>query len=70
MIIIAASLYLPEHISTIMRRAWFYWAGDEAIATGPNSAISSTSVARSIAGDLRYGSRSGVEDVLERLERL
>ena len=29
MIIIAASLYLPEHISTIMRRAWFYWAGDE-----------------------------------------
>ena len=30
MIIIAASLYLPEHISTITKRAWFYWAGDEA----------------------------------------
>ena len=30
MVVIAATLYLPEHISTIMRRAWFYWAGDEA----------------------------------------
>ena len=29
MIIIAASLYLPEHISFIVRRAWFYWGGDE-----------------------------------------
>ncbi|KAI9789885.1 MAG: hypothetical protein M1835_001352 [Candelina submexicana] len=29
MIIIAASLYLPEHIATIANRAWFYYAGDE-----------------------------------------
>ncbi|MCJ1307559.1 hypothetical protein MMC25_001206 [Agyrium rufum] len=29
MIIIAVSLYLPEHISFIARRAWFYWAGEE-----------------------------------------
>lgn len=30
MIIIAASLYLPEHIATVLSRAWFYYAGDEA----------------------------------------
>ena len=29
MIIIAASLYLPEHIATVLGRAWFYYAGDE-----------------------------------------
>lgn len=29
MIIIAASLYLPEHIATMVARAWFYYAGDE-----------------------------------------
>ena len=29
MIVIAASLYLPEHISFIARRAWFYWGGEE-----------------------------------------
>lgn len=32
MIIIAASLYLPEHITTILSRAWFYYAGDEQAA--------------------------------------
>ena len=29
MIIIAASLYLPEHIYFVATRAWFYWAGEE-----------------------------------------
>ena len=29
MIIIAASLYLPEHIAIISRRVYFYWGGDE-----------------------------------------
>ena len=29
MIIIAAALYLPEHIVTIARRASFYWGGEE-----------------------------------------
>ncbi|MCJ1400651.1 hypothetical protein MMC11_003859 [Xylographa trunciseda] len=70
MIIIAASLYLPEHISTIMRRAWFYWAGDETIATGTKSVLGSTAVARSIAENVRYGGVSGPEDVLERLGSL
>lgn len=28
MIIIAASLYLPEHISTVANRAFYYYSGD------------------------------------------
>jgi len=32
MIIIAASLYLPEHIATIAKRVWYYASGDEGIA--------------------------------------
>ena len=30
MSIIAASLYLPEHIAIVLSRAWFYYAGEEA----------------------------------------
>ena len=33
MIIIAVSLYLPEHITTMISRAWFYYAGDDAATT-------------------------------------
>ncbi len=29
MIVIAASLYLPENITMMAKRAWFYYAGDE-----------------------------------------
>ena len=29
MIIIAATLYLPEHVTTIARRVSFYWGGEE-----------------------------------------
>ena len=29
MIIIAASLYLPEHVVNMWYRAWFYYAGDD-----------------------------------------
>ncbi len=32
MIIVAASLYLPEHVMKMANRAWFYYAGDEAAA--------------------------------------
>lgn len=35
MIIVAASMYLPEHVSTIAKRAWWYYAGEEAGATPP-----------------------------------
>lgn len=29
MIIIAGSLYLPEHLSLIANRVFYYWAGEE-----------------------------------------
>ena len=29
MILIAASLYLPQHVNFILHRAWFYWHGDD-----------------------------------------
>jgi hypothetical protein len=29
MIVIAATLYLPEHIAIMASRATFYWAGEE-----------------------------------------
>jgi hypothetical protein len=56
MIIIAASLYLPEHISTIMRRASFYWAGDEAAVTQRaghlGGKMAETMVAKAGSGEL------------------
>ena len=36
MIIFGASLYLPQHIMTIASRAWFYYAGEEALVTNSN----------------------------------
>ena len=43
MIIVAASLYLPGHITTMISRAWFYYAGDETVAA-------TAGVARGAAG--------------------
>ena len=74
MIIIAASLYLPEHISTIMRRAWFYWAGDETgtLKTGRSGVGSNTGLEGSgfDSGSSRMGNGYGGGDVLERLGSL
>lgn len=49
MIIIAASLYLPEHIATIAGRASFYWAGEETAGESGNPLISSASFAKATA---------------------
>ena len=37
MIIIAASLYLPEHVMNMWYRAWFYYAGDDTAPTPDKS---------------------------------
>ena len=42
MIIIAASLYLPQHITTVASRAWFYYAGDDDTASSLASAAPAT----------------------------
>ncbi|OCL01761.1 hypothetical protein AOQ84DRAFT_328514 [Glonium stellatum] len=47
MIIIAASLYLPEHVAGIANRAFYYWAGDDAndvTASGKALRAAATSV--------------------------
>lgn len=39
MVVIAASLYLPEHIAIVARRAYYYAAGD---AESPSQRVSRT----------------------------
>lgn len=39
MIIIAMTLYLPQHIAFLTNRAWFYYHGDENAVAGVKSAI-------------------------------
>lgn len=73
MIIIAASLYLPEHISSIVRRLCFYWGGDEtaAVKSGIGSTGSIMSKAASSVletGRPIAGGETG--DVLQRLGEL
>jgi hypothetical protein len=60
MIIIAASLYLPEHITTMLSRAWFYYAGDE-VGVGGAQGVKGQ-------GQGRGGMEGG--DVVEMLGRL
>lgn len=59
MIIIAASLYLPEHIAMMASRAWFYYAGEE----GASNIVGKEN------GNM-IGTRVRGEEVLEMLERL
>jgi len=73
MIIVAASLYLPEHISSIMRRVCFYWGGDETAAvksgiSGMGSSISEA--ASSVLGSGSEAARGDPGDVLQRLGEL
>lgn len=39
MILIAASLYLPQHIAFLTNRAWFYYHGDEGLAAAAASTV-------------------------------
>jgi hypothetical protein len=36
---IAAALYLPDHISEIARRAFYYWAGEASLANNSTKAV-------------------------------
>lgn len=42
MIIIAMTLYLPQHIAFLTNRAWFYYNGDESAKSAANSVIESS----------------------------
>lgn len=52
MIIIAASLYLPEHVAGIANRAFYYWAGDD---SGDVTASSPSKVLRSAVTSMMRG---------------
>jgi len=43
MIIIAMTLYLPQHIAFLTSRAWFYYNGDETAKLAVKSAAKTTS---------------------------
>lgn len=58
MIIIAASLYLPEHVANMWYRAWFYYAGDD---TAPAAARSTT--ARMASGGVRGGGAHPMDEI-------
>jgi hypothetical protein len=42
MIIIAMTLYLPQHIAFLTNRAWFYYNGDESAKSAVKSVIESS----------------------------
>jgi hypothetical protein len=42
MIIIAITLYLPQHIAFLTNRAWFYYNGEESAKTAVKSVIESS----------------------------
>ena len=69
MIVVATSLYLPEHVMKMASRAWFYYAGDETAAGVGTRAGSGAGGARQ--GDLgKVGGRTDGQDVLNMLGSL
>lgn len=43
MVIIAATLYLPQHIAFLTNRAWFYYNGDESVKNAGQSVVATAS---------------------------
>jgi len=78
MILIAAFFYLPAHVAEMLRRAWFYYAGDETVSTagtasGPRvAAVGEGSGALGTKQGMNGGSgpRRDGQDVLDMLGRL
>ena len=57
MIVIAGCLYLPEHVTTMCSRAWFYYAGPDETATAPG-VVGKTTIGGAAAG-IGEGSMTG-----------
>lgn len=75
MIIIAASLYLPAHVNEMLRRAWFYYAGDEAVvgtAGGARGVGVGAGAEKHIGGSggARNGGKMAGQDVMDMLGSL
>lgn len=73
MIIVAASLYLPEHVMKMASRAWFYYAGDETVAgagTRAGSGAGAGAAVAKYADSGKAGGRMDGQDVLNMLGSL
>lgn len=71
MIIVAASLYLPEHVMKMASRAWFYYAGDETAAGVGTRSGSGAGVAGTRQSEPgKVGGRMDGQDVLGMLGSL
>ncbi len=70
MILIAALLYLPEHITTVASRAWFYYAGDEAANAAAAAAVATAAVKGSAGVSLRGGGGGGGGGDMERVKEV
>lgn len=70
MIIIAASLYLPEHISSIVRRLCFYWGGDETAAVKSGTSSPGSIMSKAASSVLETGRAIAGGDTGDMLQRL
>jgi hypothetical protein len=49
MVIIAMTLYLPQHIAFLTNRAWFYYNGPEKASLSPTSSVIKSALENSSA---------------------
>lgn len=78
MIVIATFFYLPGHVAEMLRRAWFYYAGDEMGVAGSGmgaGAVGAQGVGAGAGGvrqkgQGRSGGRMDGQDVLDMLGTL
>lgn len=48
MIVIAITLYLPQHIAFLTNRAWFYYNGDESTKAAVKSVVEKVNTASTV----------------------
>ena len=68
MIVIAMTLYLPQHIAFLTNRAWFYYNGDESAKLEAANETASTVmevVKETVAAVTHMGGRKVVEGAKE-----
>lgn len=59
MLLIASSLYLPDHISTISRRTYYYFLGDAELAVASKQAAETLYGTATRAGDAVLDAATG-----------
>lgn len=76
MVVIAMTLYLPQHIAFLTNRAWFYYNGPEkagavtAVAEGVRSAVENSSVTVEMVKETVLSAGAGGKTVLEATKEL